>query len=66
MTKSEQFDYNKYYPNVNQFKTEDILRIKNQFFEDGIATKQDFIEFARRCWAECAIYMDVKSEANHV
>lgn len=54
----ENFDYDKYYPRANQFKTEDILRITDQFFEDGIATKEDFIEFAKRCWAECAIYMD--------
>lgn len=59
INKSDQFDYNKYYPNENQFKTEDILRIKNQFFEDGINTKEDLIEFAKRCWTECAIYMEV-------
>jgi hypothetical protein len=62
----EIFDYNKYYPTANQFKTEDILRITNQYFENGINTKEDMAEFARMCWAECAIHMETNKGVNHV
>jgi len=61
----EEFDYNKYYPTANQFKTEDILRITNQYFENGINTKEDMLEFARMCWAECAIHMETKKGVNY-
>ena len=54
----QNFDYNKYYPTTEQFKSEDILRITNQYFENGINTKEDILEFAKRCWAECAIFME--------
>lgn len=56
-----EFDYNSFYPTKDQFSTNDIFRILNQFFEDGLKVDEDIVEFARRCWAECAIHMDSKS-----
>jgi hypothetical protein len=56
-----EFDYNSFYPKKEQFESKDILRILNQFFEDGLKIDEDITEFARRCWAECAIYMESKS-----